>query len=72
MTMTASPIREAASAARAASRALANISTAAKNDALARIADLLETEQEPILAANAKDLEAQRAKPGSTPTSSSG
>ncbi len=61
MTMTASPIREAAAAARAASRALARISTAEKNRALARIADLLETEQEAILAANAKDLEAAAA-----------
>lgn len=57
MTMTASPIREAASAARAASKALARISTAEKNRALARIADLLETEQATVLAANAKDLE---------------
>lgn len=61
MTMTASPIREAAAAARTASRALARISTAEKNRALARIADLLETEQEAILAANAKDLEAAAA-----------
>ena len=61
MTMTASPIRESAAAARAASRKLARISTAEKNRALARIAELLETEQEAILAANAKDLEAAAA-----------
>ncbi|HNM78338.1 MAG TPA: glutamate-5-semialdehyde dehydrogenase [Tepidiformaceae bacterium] len=61
MTMTASPIREAASAARSASRVLARISTAEKDRALGRIATLLEEEQEAILAANAKDLEAAAA-----------
>ncbi len=60
MTTATSFIRERAAAARAASRRLANLSTKAKNDALLRIASLLESEQEPLLAANAKDLEAAR------------
>ncbi len=59
--MTASIIRERAAAARAAARPLARLSSADKNAALARIAELLETEQEPILRANALDLEAGRA-----------
>jgi glutamate-5-semialdehyde dehydrogenase len=58
MTTTASLMRESAAAARVASRTLARISTAEKNAALSRIADLLETAQEAILAANALDLEA--------------
>ena len=62
MTMTTSLIRERASLARSASRKLARISTAEKNVALARIADLLETEQAPILEANALDLENARAE----------
>lgn len=55
-----STIRERAAAARAASRRLANLSTAAKDAALLRIADLLERDQAPILAANALDLDAAR------------
>ena len=58
--MTASLIRERAAAARAAARPLARLSSAEKNAALARIAELLETEQDEILAANALDLEAGR------------
>ena len=49
-----------ASDAREASRALAAVSTARKNDALARAADALESEAPAILAANAKDLAAAR------------
>jgi glutamate-5-semialdehyde dehydrogenase len=60
MTTLTSTIRERAALARAASRRLANLSTAAKDAALLRIAELLETEQAPILAANARDLEAAR------------
>jgi glutamate-5-semialdehyde dehydrogenase len=60
MTATASYIRESASLAKSAARVLARISTAEKNAALGRIADLLESEQEPVLAANALDLEAGR------------
>ena len=61
MTMTASLIRERASAARAAARPLARLSRTEKDAALARIAELLETEQTEVLAANAMDLEAGRA-----------
>ena len=61
MTTVTASIRERAAAARAASRRLANLSTAAKDAALLRIAGLLETEQQPILDANARDLEAGRA-----------
>ena len=61
VTTTVSLLRERASAARAASRVLARLSTAEKNHALARIAELLETEQLPVLEANARDLEAARA-----------
>jgi glutamate-5-semialdehyde dehydrogenase len=61
MTTVTASIRERAAAARAASRRLANLSTAAKDAALLRIAELLETEQGPILDANARDLEAGRA-----------
>jgi glutamate-5-semialdehyde dehydrogenase len=61
MTAVTSSIRERAAAARAASPRLANLPTAAKDGALLRIADLLETEQQPILDANARDLEAGRA-----------
>ncbi len=60
MTTATSLIRERAAAARAASKKLANISTGAKNDALNRIAELLESEKAPILEANALDLEAAR------------
>ncbi|HMO54469.1 MAG TPA: gamma-glutamyl-phosphate reductase, partial [Tepidiformaceae bacterium] len=61
MTTTVSLLRERASAARAASRVLGRISTAEKNSALARIAELLETEQDAVLEANARDLETARA-----------
>ena len=60
MTMTTSLLRERAAAARAAARTLARVSTADKDAALARIAELLETEQAPILEANARDLAAAR------------
>ena len=63
MTMTTSLLRERAAAARAAARTLARVSTADKDAALARIAGLLETEQAPILEANARDLAAAR-QPG--------
>src|SRR5512139_2046363 len=56
MTTMTSLVRERASLARAASRRLATLSTGAKNDALGRIAELLEARQEPILEANARDL----------------
>ncbi len=61
MTTAVSTIRERAAAAKSASRRLANISTAAKDAALLRIADLLEQDQAPVLEANARDLEAGRA-----------
>jgi len=60
MTTAASLVRERAAAARAASKKLATISTGAKNEALLRIATLLETEQAPLLEANARDLAAAR------------
>lgn len=62
MTMTTSLIRERAAAARTASRALARVSTAEKDKALARIAELLETEQAAVLEANAQDLANARAE----------
>ena len=46
--------------ARAASLVLANVTTAAKNDALNRLADLLAASSAPILAANRRDLEGQK------------
>ncbi len=58
MTTATSLIRERAAEARAASRKLATTSTDVKNAALNRIADLLESDQGPILDANARDLEA--------------
>ena len=61
MTMTTSLIRERAAAAHTASRALARVPTAEKDRALARIAELLETEQDAVLEANAQDLENARA-----------
>lgn len=60
MTTTVSLIRERASLARAASKPLARLSSDEKNRALGRIADLLESDQAPILEANALDLEAGR------------
>ena len=56
MTAVISLVRERASLARAASKRLATLSTGAKNAALLRIAELLETRQAPILEANARDL----------------
>lgn len=56
MTAVISVVRERAALARAASKRLANLSTGAKNAALLRIAELLETRQGPILEANARDL----------------
>lgn len=58
---TTSLIRERAALAKQASRKLAGASTSAKNAALLGIATLLETEQGPILEANARDLEDGRA-----------
>ncbi|MGE0599632.1 MAG: glutamate-5-semialdehyde dehydrogenase [Dehalococcoidia bacterium] len=54
--MTTSLLRDRAAAARAASRPLARVSSAVKNAALARIAELLETDQAEVLEANALDL----------------
>jgi glutamate-5-semialdehyde dehydrogenase len=59
-TATASLIRERAAAARAASRRLATLPTGARDAALHRIAELLESVQEPALEANARDLQAGR------------
>ncbi len=58
---TPSHIRERAAAARAAARQLAQLSTGAKDRALRRVAELLETDQAGVLEANARDLEAGRA-----------
>lgn len=58
---TTSYIRERARLARNASRELARLSTSMRNAALLRIAELLETEQDAVLAANALDLEAGEA-----------
>ena len=55
-------IREQAMEAAAAARKLAAISPAIKNKALEAMADALLAEQEEILAANTKDMEAGRAK----------
>jgi glutamate-5-semialdehyde dehydrogenase len=54
-------IRERAALARQASRRLATLLTGEKDRALLRIAELLETEQVPVLEANARDLEQGRA-----------
>ncbi len=63
MTATASPsfIRERAAEARVAARQLARLSTDDKNRALLRIAELVESSQDEVLAANALDLEAGKA-----------
>jgi glutamate-5-semialdehyde dehydrogenase len=61
MTTAVSEVRERGAAARRAARTLALLSTAVKNEALLRIAQLLEDEQEAVLAANAADLEQGRA-----------
>ena len=55
-------IREQAMEAAAAARKLAAVSPAIKNKALEAMADALLAEQEGILAANAKDMEAGKAK----------
>lgn len=56
-----SPLEAMGRAAKDASRALAVLSGARKNDLLAALADTLEQEAPAILAANARDLEAARA-----------
>jgi len=53
-------MRDRAAAARAASRKLATLSTAAKDAALHRIAGLIESEQGAVLAANAEDVDEGR------------
>ena len=53
-------IRERAALARAASRQLARLSTSVKNAALLRVAELLETEQQGVLEANAADVRASK------------
>ena len=55
-------IREQATEAAAAARKLAAVSPAIKNKALEAMADALLAEQEGILASNAKDMEAGKAK----------
>ncbi|MGE5594662.1 MAG: glutamate-5-semialdehyde dehydrogenase [Hyphomicrobiales bacterium] len=60
MTTAVSLVRERAALARKAARQLATLSTAEKDAALLRIADLLEQDQAPVLEANARDLEAAR------------
>ena len=55
-------IREQAMEAAAAARKLAAVSPAIKNKALEAMADALLAEQEGILAANAKDMDAGKAK----------
>lgn len=55
-------IREQAMEAAAAARKLAAVSPAIKNKALEAMADALLAEQEGILASNAKDMEAGKAK----------
>jgi glutamate-5-semialdehyde dehydrogenase len=61
MTTATSLIRERAAAARVASRRLAQLSTSQRNAALIAIADLIERDQDAVLEANARDLEAGRA-----------
>lgn len=56
-----SGIEQKAQAARAASKVLASAPTAVKNEVLGALADAIEREQEMILSANARDLEAARA-----------
>jgi len=60
MTAAVSVIRERAALARKASKVLANLSTATKDAALIRIAELLESEPAELLAANRADLDAGR------------
>ena len=55
-------IREQASEAARAARRLATLSTAARNQALLAMADALLREEPVVLAANAADMEAARAK----------
>lgn len=59
--MTGQNIREMGQRARAAARVLLRATTEQKNAALTTIADLLQSEQERILAANAADMEHARA-----------
>lgn len=61
MTALTSPVREAASAAKRAARALATLPTGAKDAALHGIAARLEAETPRLVEANARDLEAGRA-----------
>ncbi|MBI2767802.1 MAG: glutamate-5-semialdehyde dehydrogenase [Chloroflexi bacterium] len=61
MTTATSLIRERAAAARLASRPLAQLSTSQRNAALLAIADLIERDQQAVLEANARDLQAARA-----------
>jgi glutamate-5-semialdehyde dehydrogenase len=60
MTAVAIDLKSMAAAAREAARKLATAATAAKNDALSRIADSLTGRTDEILAANARDLQAAR------------
>ena len=60
MTTAISSMRERAAAARAASKRLATLSSAARDGALLRIADLIDSEQAAVLAANAEDLDEGR------------
>ena len=55
-------MRDLGARARQAARSLSDASTAAKNSALLAMAERLLTEREALLAANARDLEAGRAK----------
>ena len=55
-------IREQATEAAAAARKLAAVSPVIKNKALEAMADALLAEQEEILAANTRDMEAGKAK----------
>ncbi|MEK9659787.1 MAG: glutamate-5-semialdehyde dehydrogenase [Chloroflexota bacterium] len=61
MTTATNELINKAKAARAAARTLRSASTTAKNRALEAIAAALEREQGPVLAANARDMEAGRA-----------
>ena len=61
ITTDAAALREQGKTAQRAARQLAQVSTAAKNQALLNIAAALETEPEPLLAANAADYAAAQA-----------
>lgn len=60
MTSTASFLAEVTGSARTASRQLARVGRGEKDAALNRVAELLESDQGPILEANAADIEAAR------------